>query len=243
MTEYDLAAVIENECFAQMRGDANRVLQKLLNNMVEKSTNEGSVTIKIDITLQPEFIPIPIEGRTDDSPEVRKVLRPEFEHKISSTMQIKGEAKGKYSTDMMELVYDSNTDQYILTPVKGGQQVSIFDVMEDDHEESADDESMENMDADDLDKAMQEHIEGAWLLGVPGPVQEATENEPEAAMNAPEIDDVDDNVIDAEYREIDTDGSSDVTDIPAEDVEDMTGEFLSEEYYLDDYDYDDPEEE
>lgn len=157
MTEYDQATVIESGCFAQMRADTNKVLQKLLNNMVEKSTNEGSVAIKIDITLQPEYVPIPVEERPFDSGETRMILKPQFEHKISSTMQIKGEAKGRYSSDMMELVYDQNTDQYILTPVRGGQQLNIFDVMEGSDNEFPSGE--EFMDEDGLEEDMQGQIE------------------------------------------------------------------------------------
>ena len=51
MTEYDQKAAIEGQSFTKMREDANRVLQKLLKNMVEKSTNEGTLTIKIDVSF------------------------------------------------------------------------------------------------------------------------------------------------------------------------------------------------
>lgn len=130
MTEYDQRVTIEGESFMQMRADANVVLQKLLKNMVEKETNEGSLTIKVDVNLVTEWVPIPIEKRIIGGPESRMVLRPRFEHKISSTMQIKDNANGKYTSELMELVFDEFTGQYILTPVKDGEQMTIYDLME-----------------------------------------------------------------------------------------------------------------
>lgn len=130
MTEYDQRVTIEGESFMQMRADANVVLQKLLKNMVEKETNEGSLTIKVDVNLVPEWVPIPIEKRIIGGPESRMVLRPRFEHKISSTMQIKDNANGEYTSELMELVFDEFTGQYILTPVKDGEQMTIYDLME-----------------------------------------------------------------------------------------------------------------
>lgn len=130
MTEYDQRVTIEGESFMQMRADANVVLQKLLKNMVEKETNEGSLTIKVDVNLVPEWVPIPIEKRIIGGPESRMILRPRFEHKISSTMQIKDNANGEYVSELMELVLNEFTGQYILTPVKDGEQMTIYDLME-----------------------------------------------------------------------------------------------------------------
>ena len=129
MTDYDQKAVIEGEAFEQMRNDANRVLQRLLKNMVEKDTGEGTMTIKIDVTFLPEYITIPVEMRTEASGESRKALKPQFKHKISSTMQVRDDASGRCRNETMELVWDKDTESYILTPVTGEEQMNIFDVM------------------------------------------------------------------------------------------------------------------
>ena len=57
MEGYEQELHINDELFAGMRDDADRVLQKLLKNMVEKDSLEGKVTIGIDVTLVQEFIP------------------------------------------------------------------------------------------------------------------------------------------------------------------------------------------
>lgn len=132
MTEYDQKITIGGQMFSQMRSDANVILQKLLKNMVDKQTNEGSMTIKIDVALRQEYIPIPPEERQDAGPETRRILKPVFEHKISSTMQVRDSANGRSQSDFMELEYDSETDAYILTPSTGNDQMNIYDVIEDD---------------------------------------------------------------------------------------------------------------
>lgn len=132
MTSFDKSTVIEGECFSQMRIDANAILQKLLENMVEKDAYEGSMTIKICVSLEPHYILVPPEERTEETGETRRALVPQFDHKIASTMQIKGEAKGKYSDGTMELVHDSNTNMYVLTPLKEGGQMNLYDYMDED---------------------------------------------------------------------------------------------------------------
>ena len=103
MDAYQQELHIEDELLSGMRADANAVLQKLLQNMVEKDSLEGKLTISLEISLAPEWIPNNdplIEGST------RKVLTPTFSHKVGSMMQIKKEAKGGKICDGYELVWD-----------------------------------------------------------------------------------------------------------------------------------------
>lgn len=91
MDAYQQELHIEDELLSGMRADANAVLQKLLQNMVEKDSLEGKLTISLEISLTPEWIPNNdplIEGST------RKALTPKFSHKVGSIMQIKKEEKG-----------------------------------------------------------------------------------------------------------------------------------------------------
>lgn len=121
---YEQTLRFGDEAFAPVTNDADRVLQKLLKNMMEKGSSEGSLTIKIDVAMVMDVVQNfdpDIEGDT------RKVLRPKLSHKVSSVMQIKDESKGNMNNDGYELVWDETLGEYILKPIEQAQQ-SIFDV-------------------------------------------------------------------------------------------------------------------
>lgn len=175
MQSYDQELHIEDEVFGSMREDANRVLHKLLKNMVDKDSMEGSVTIKLDVSFIQEFIPNrdpSIEGKT------RRVLTPKFSHKVGSVMQIKDETKGDRNCDGTELVWDDERKEYVLRPIANTEQMTIFDadfrcVNDDDEEEAAQDEG-------------EKFLEGRRVAALPGPSdtegdepKEVTEGEPE----------------------------------------------------------------
>ena len=42
----------EDETFAKLRNDADQVLQKLLSNMAEKGSQEGKLTITMDVVFE-----------------------------------------------------------------------------------------------------------------------------------------------------------------------------------------------
>lgn len=112
-----------DEAFEPIVQDAERVLQKLLKNMVEKCSSDGSLTIKVDIEMVQDIIQNfdpSIEGET------RKVIRPKLSHKVSSMLQIKDESKGSMNTDGYELVWDEDLEEYVLKPIVQ-QQRSFFD--------------------------------------------------------------------------------------------------------------------
>lgn len=57
MNDFDKKLDFDSNTFENMKHDMNFVLQRLLGNMIEKQSNEGSMTIKIDVTMVKEFIP------------------------------------------------------------------------------------------------------------------------------------------------------------------------------------------
>lgn len=114
---------IEADTFDKLRRDADIVLQKALGTMKEKESMDGKVTITIDIKLIPEFIPNydpAIEGET------RKILKPKFDHKVTSAINIKEEEKGRINPEMA-MVWDEDKMEYVLTYVNNTEQRSIFD--------------------------------------------------------------------------------------------------------------------
>lgn len=175
MEVYEQELHINDELFSGMREDADRVLQKLLKNMVEKDSLEGKVTIGIDVTLVQEFIPNrdpKIEGET------RRVLTPKFSHKVGSVMQIKNEAKGDRNCDGTELVWDEERGEYVLRPIANTDQMTIFDAdfrcVNDEPEGEGSREGGEPA------------LEGRRIAALPGPsVTEGEGTEGEVAEDAP----------------------------------------------------------
>lgn len=88
MNEYDKRLDFDSDTFEDMKHDMNFVLQRLLGNMIEKQSTEGSMTIKIDVTMVKEFI-------TNYDPNVkgesREISKPQFKHKVTSAVKISDE--------------------------------------------------------------------------------------------------------------------------------------------------------
>lgn len=114
---------LEADTFDKLRRDTNIVLQKALGTMKEKESMEGKVTLSIDIKMTQEFIPNfdpNVEGET------RKILKPKFEHKVTSAINIKNEEKGSMNPEMA-MVWDEDTQSYVLRYVNNTDQRSMFD--------------------------------------------------------------------------------------------------------------------
>lgn len=123
MSDYVKHLNFESDTFSDMKRDMNFVLQRLLGNMQEKGATEGSMTLKVDISLTNEYIPNydpEVEG------ESRKISKPKFKHKVTSAVQIKDEKSGNLDTEM-ELTFDEESGEYVMRPVANTEQRTIFD--------------------------------------------------------------------------------------------------------------------
>ena len=94
MNDFDKKLDFDSNTFENMKHDMNFVLQRLLGNMIEKQSNEGSMTIKIDVTMVKEFIP---NYDPNIKGESREISKPQFKHKVTSAVKITDE-KGEIST-------------------------------------------------------------------------------------------------------------------------------------------------
>lgn len=164
---------IADSAFEGMRRDADRVLQKLLKNMVEKESLEGSVTIKIDVSLTQEFIQ---NTDPDIEGETRKVLSPAFTHKVGSMMQIKDEAKGGINYEGMEMVWDDELKEFVVKPIANTTQRTIFD---------AGFQCVNDPEGDCGEGGEQPALEGRRIAALPGPTAgEGEEPEEEVVEEA-----------------------------------------------------------
>ena len=123
MDKFMKALDLDSDTLGNAKRDVNFVLQKLIGNMVEKGSTNGSLTLKIDVSFTQEYIPNydpKVEG------ESRKINKPSFKHKVTSTVQIKDEKAGSMDIEM-ELAFDEDSGEYVLQPVANTAQKSIFD--------------------------------------------------------------------------------------------------------------------
>lgn len=115
--------VIEDVTFEEARMNFNRVLQRLFKNMIDSDSTDGSITLKIDVSLVNEYIPNfdpNVEG------ESRKIQKPKFKHKVSSNITVKDELSGDKNPEM-QLVWDEERQMYVLAYITGTDQRTIFD--------------------------------------------------------------------------------------------------------------------
>ena len=158
--EFEKKLDFDSDTFEEMKKDMNFVLQRLIGNMQEKGSDEGSMTLKIDVTMVKEFIP---NYDPDIKGESREVSKPQFKHKVTSVVKINDEKSGSFNNEM-ELVMDEDTGVFKLVPIANTAQRSIFD---------SDFQQQDNEQKADEDSAGSNAIEGRTILGLPGPDAES----------------------------------------------------------------------
>lgn len=162
-----------SESFEQARNDFDMLLQKLFQKMEQNASDEGKITLIVNIKMDTEFVPDPNGGTA------RRVSKPVLKHKINTEVPVKDSFDGQRDTGM-ELAYDDELKRYVLKYVSDGAQASIFDPEY----------------SDVINGTAEEIRETPALPGesimLEGPVLESSENEQNG----------DSDVIDAEYREV-----------------------------------------
>jgi hypothetical protein len=100
--------------------------------MENKESEQAELTVKLKISLMKEQAPnfdSLIPGAQ------REVIKPKFDHKVSSVMQIKDEKTGTLSGNY-ELVWDGELGQYVMREIKD-PQLSIFEYDKEVYDEDA----------------------------------------------------------------------------------------------------------
>ena len=175
MDKFMKALDFDSDTLGNVKRDMNFVLQRLIGNMMEKGSTNGSLTLKIDVSFTQEYIPNydpKVEG------ESRKINKPSFKHKVTSTVQITDKKDGNMDTEM-ELAFDEDSGEYVLQPVANTTQKSIFDS-----------DYKENLKPDDEEKE-----EPKGIPQLPGPTEAEIDQETDAE---PEEDITDEILGDAE---------------------------------------------
>lgn len=110
---------LDSNVFEQARQNFDMLLQRLFKKMEQNNSDEGSITLKVDINMIDDFIP-------DEDGKAHPISKPVLKHKITTTVPVKDSFDGKKDTGM-ELVYDDELKRYVLKYVSAGGQRSIFD--------------------------------------------------------------------------------------------------------------------
>lgn len=108
---------IASGAFEKMRGDFDKVLQGTLRNMEQKDSVYAEIGVKLKITLIRSEV-------SADRYTTREILKPRFEHKVTSVMNIKDEESGFFKEEC-ELVWDRESGTYIAVPLNGGQMSMV----------------------------------------------------------------------------------------------------------------------
>ncbi len=104
-------------------------LQKLFKNMSKSGSDEGSITLKIDVKIEPIEV-------TDDDGNPKMVSSPILKHTISTQVPVKNSVGGSTNTEMA-LIYDEELQRYVLKRAQKDGQMSIYDVMDNEEKEVA----------------------------------------------------------------------------------------------------------
>ncbi len=190
--DYEKRLDFDSDTFKGMKKDMNFVLQRLIGNMREKDTDEGSMTLKIDVTMVKEFIPNydpSIKG------EIREVNKPQFKHKVTSAVKINDEKSGNFDNEM-ELVMDEDTGVFKLVPIANTAQRSIFDA---DFQQEKEDESFA-VDDENIPR-LPGHIREAEVIDGEFSEVESTEIDPGEDISEEELEDITDELLGMEEPE------------------------------------------
>lgn len=221
--EFEKRLDFDSDTFEEMKRDMNFVLQRLIGNMQEKGSDEGSMTLKIDVTMVKEFIP---NYSPDIKGESREISKPQFKHKVTSVVKINDEKSGTLNNEM-ELVMDEETGVFKLVPICNTEQRSIFDS---DFQQNGENEVFNSGKDDDSNI-----IEGTYTPLLPGP---ETENEDQGEEDVVAEEGT------SEGREHERDSES--MEELGEGLPDLTDELLGDEddsENEDGYGYEEPEDE
>lgn len=103
---------LESDTFAQMKQDMTAQINRLLRQMQKYNAEKAAVTVKLTVSLEEEELDDGVKG-----------VIPLFEHKVTSTVQIKNQAEGKLGSEYVLTERPDGT--YELRPISG--QLDMFE--------------------------------------------------------------------------------------------------------------------
>lgn len=111
---------IESDVFATARENFDLLMQRLFASMEKNNSDEGSITLKVDLQMKQDWIP-------DGNGGSLEVNKPMIKHKVSIAVPVKDSIDSKKDTGM-NLVWDDDLNRYVLKYINEGGQQSLFDL-------------------------------------------------------------------------------------------------------------------
>jgi hypothetical protein len=118
----DHPLTLNSDAFNALKNDFNQMLRATLSSMEQKEAEEGTITLKLGISLQKDYVADPAIVTYEAQ---REIIRPKFDHKVTATIQYKSEKTGTLSGDY-ELVWDRDINEWVMRPITNGQ-MNFFD--------------------------------------------------------------------------------------------------------------------
>lgn len=110
---------IESDVFTTARENFDLLMQRLFASMEENNSDEGSITLKVDLQMKQDWVPNGEGGSVE-------VNKPVIKHKVTIAVPVKDSMDSKKDTGM-NLVWDEELNRYVLRYINEGGQRSMFD--------------------------------------------------------------------------------------------------------------------
>ena len=108
---------LKGDAFLLLKNDFDVVLERTVNNMKAKGSDEATITLKLNILLE--------KGTNYTDSDESEVDKPTFTFDISSVMQVKDKKSGVLGGDYY-LELDNQSKKYVMRRI-GDKQKSMFD--------------------------------------------------------------------------------------------------------------------
>ena len=110
---------IESDVFTTARENFDLLMQRLFASMEKNNSDEGSITLKVDLQMKQDWVPNGEGGSVE-------VNKPVIKHKVTISVPVSDSMNSKKDTGM-NLVWDEELNRYVLRYINEGGQQSLFD--------------------------------------------------------------------------------------------------------------------
>ena len=124
MNRIDHGLNMDSKVFTALKESFNSQLRSTLMRMEKFAATEAKITITLDIDLVDSHVP---DHSRPQYPAERDITIPTFQHKVTSSIPVKDEVKGKTGGTGYELIWDRDTKSYYMISTKEADQISMFD--------------------------------------------------------------------------------------------------------------------
>ena len=112
---------IESDVFTTARENFDLLMQRLFASMEKNNSDEGSITLKVDLQMKQDWVPNGEGGSVE-------VNKPVIKHKVTIAVPVKDSMDSKKDTGM-NLVWDEELNRYVLRYINEGGQQSLLPCM------------------------------------------------------------------------------------------------------------------